>query len=122
MHLLGLQSLYGDTLTTIGINFWLLALKLPLTPTLLLLLRLQQQLLLLQQLQLHVNNYINFHHFIYSQTLFHTLLTKINQHEGWSSQCWKKHNSGSIQTPDGEFRRPFGILCTYQCFLWFQPV
>uniref|UniRef100_A0A1B0A1B8 Uncharacterized protein n=1 Tax=Glossina pallidipes TaxID=7398 RepID=A0A1B0A1B8_GLOPL len=41
---------------------------------------------------------------------------------GWSSQCWKKHNSGSIQTPDGEFKRPFGILCTYQCFLWYPPV
>uniref|UniRef100_A0A1A9WV73 Uncharacterized protein n=1 Tax=Glossina brevipalpis TaxID=37001 RepID=A0A1A9WV73_9MUSC len=43
-------------------------------------------------------------------------------YSGWSSQCWKKHNSGSIQTPDGEFKRPFGILCTYQCFLWFPPV
>lgn len=41
---------------------------------------------------------------------------------GWASQCWKKHNSGSIQTPDGEFKRPFGILCTYRCFLWFPPM
>ncbi|XP_037940511.1 uncharacterized protein LOC119673319 [Teleopsis dalmanni] len=41
---------------------------------------------------------------------------------GWGAQCWKKHNSGSIQTPDGEFKRPFGILCTYQCFLWFTPI
>lgn len=41
---------------------------------------------------------------------------------GWSAQCWRKHNSGSIQTPDGEFKRPFGILCTYQCFLWFPPM
>ncbi|XP_075155772.1 uncharacterized protein LOC142229119 [Haematobia irritans] len=41
---------------------------------------------------------------------------------GWTAQCWKKHNSGSIQTPEGEFKRPFGILCTYQCFLWFHPV
>ncbi|XP_043660331.1 uncharacterized protein LOC122624716 [Drosophila teissieri] len=40
----------------------------------------------------------------------------------WASQCWKKHNSGSIQTPDGEFKRPFGILCTYRCFLWFPPI
>ncbi|XP_017076938.1 uncharacterized protein LOC108111843 [Drosophila eugracilis] len=40
----------------------------------------------------------------------------------WASQCWRKHNSGSIQTPDGEFKRPFGILCTYRCFLWFPPI
>ncbi|EDW75076.1 uncharacterized protein Dwil_GK19382 [Drosophila willistoni] len=40
----------------------------------------------------------------------------------WASQCWRKHNSGSIQAPDGEFKRPFGILCTYRCFLWFPPV
>ncbi|EDW45779.1 uncharacterized protein LOC6617618 [Drosophila sechellia] len=43
-------------------------------------------------------------------------------HGSWASQCWKKHNSGSIQTPDGEFKRPFGILCTYRCFLWFPPI
>nr|XP_036224971.1 uncharacterized protein LOC106617826 [Bactrocera oleae]XP_036224972.1 uncharacterized protein LOC106617826 [Bactrocera oleae] len=41
---------------------------------------------------------------------------------GWSAQCWRKHNSGSIQTPDGEFKRPIGILCTYRCMLWFPPV
>ncbi|BFF99970.1 uncharacterized protein DMAD_00080 [Drosophila madeirensis] len=40
----------------------------------------------------------------------------------WASQCWRKHNSGSIQTADGEFKRPFGILCTYRCFLWFPPI
>ncbi|XP_055843357.1 uncharacterized protein LOC129910115 [Episyrphus balteatus] len=40
----------------------------------------------------------------------------------WSAQCWKKHNSGSIQLPDGEFRRPFGILCSFQCYLWFPPM
>ncbi|EDW32689.1 GL18315 [Drosophila persimilis] len=40
----------------------------------------------------------------------------------WASQCWRKHNSGSIQTADGEFKRPFGILCTYRCFLWFPPM
>ena len=40
----------------------------------------------------------------------------------WSAQCWKKHNTGSIQLPDGQFRRPFGILCSFQCFLWFPPV
>ncbi|EDV44515.1 uncharacterized protein Dana_GF20399 [Drosophila ananassae] len=40
----------------------------------------------------------------------------------WASQCWKKQNTGSIQTPDGQFKRPFGILCTYRCFLWFPPI
>ncbi|KAH8284415.1 hypothetical protein KR018_005973 [Drosophila ironensis] len=45
-----------------------------------------------------------------------------HNHGSWASQCWKKHSSGSIQTPDGEFKRPFGILCTYRCFLWFPPI